>query len=92
MRPDMQLSTGAVIGDDCPMTFSVNQGGEVEVLFGGQFDGFSLVCSASALDRLLSLGADAAAQARQAPENGRGPRGDVPRGPLGSAPGQSSPR
>ncbi len=65
MRMDLKVSAWIAVDDHCPMEFSIDGDGDVELLLGARSDGFELLCSPVALERILALGAEALEKSRR---------------------------
>jgi hypothetical protein len=65
MRTDIRVGAYVMVDDHCPIEFSIDGDGDVELLMGDRCDGFEMIYTPTALQRFLTLGAQALEKASQ---------------------------
>ncbi|GAA4412098.1 hypothetical protein ACFQV2_03975 [Actinokineospora soli] len=66
MRSALEVTAWVKVREDCDISYTVNADDEVELLFGGRYDGFELIIPINAVARL----ADVARRAMDEPNSG----------------------
>jgi hypothetical protein len=66
MHSELKLGTWAEIGDGCPLSYTLDADRNIELHFGDRSEGFEVIFSPGALERLLPMASRALAQARRA--------------------------
>lgn len=65
MRTDLKVGAWVTVDDHCPIEFSIDGDGDIDLLMGSRRDGFEMIYTPMALERFLALGAEALAKAKQ---------------------------
>jgi hypothetical protein len=66
MYGDLKLATWAEIGDDCPLAYTLDRDDNIQLRFGDLTDGFEVIFTPTALERLLPLATAALAERSRA--------------------------
>lgn len=69
MRNALEVTAWVRVREDCSISYTLNVDDEVELLFGGRYDGFELLIPTHAIGRLAEVAALAAAEAERRPDD-----------------------
>lgn len=73
MRGDLKVGTWAEIDDGCPVTYTFDGDDNVELHMGDRRDGFQMIFTRPALERLVLVASKALADVRAATPRSGGP-------------------